>query len=593
MSDSQWIDQLYANDLLSESSNMVQKLAKRYNRNSNKVPQPKQTLKVALLSGFTIDFLADLLPLMFFRHGFVIELYKGGYGDIVSDLLISKSKLHEFKPDLVIVLPTHRDLVFFPSLGSTHGEYTTALQEELAVWQSVWNSVSIPIIQLSFDPPSNRPLGELDGYVAGGLLDYVRQINRLLVDNAPTHVGFIDAEYMAFRVGLDKWHDPHLYQMSKQPFSFDVLPVLSHTIAARSQGMMARGRKVLILDLDNTLWGGVIGDDGLEGIVLGLETAEGEAFTAFQQYIKELANRGVVLAVCSKNDIDIAIQVFHHHSGMVLHENDITHFEVNFEDKVTNIQRIAKVLNVGLDSLVFVDDNPVERAWVEGQLRDVLVVNLPNDPADYIMALDELNAFCVRKITNEDLGRNQSYQARNEIIKLEKTDNAMSIFLQNLQSELVIEQFGDSTLDRVIQLLGKTNQFNLTQKCYSIEELQDKSVDVIIVRLRDRTQDYGIVSVVVTKLNEEYLEIDNWVMSCRVFSRRLEYAIQEILIRKSKQAGCQFIYLKHQVTDKNGLLTNIIRDIGYDDLGSNKYKMDVENEHKSIDHYMKITTELV
>ena len=591
MSDSKWVDELYANNLLSKTSNAVQKLAKRYNLHSNKVQQSKEKLKVALLCGFTGDFLADLLPLMFFRHGFSIDIYRGGYGEIFSELLISESKLHAFKPDLLIILPTHRDLVFSSSsLGYTHDEYVNALQEELMIWQDVWGSISIPIVQLSFDPPPSRPLGELDGYTAGGLLNYIRQINRLMVDSAPAHVGFIDAEYIAYRVGLEKWHDAHLYQMSKQPFSFDVLPILSHTIAARSQGMMSRGKKVLVLDLDNTLWGGVIGDDGIEGITLGVETAEGEAFTAFQQYIKGLTNRGVILAVCSKNDIDIAMQVFHNHSGMVLNERDIAHFEVNFEDKATNIRRIAKALNVGLDSLVFVDDNPVERAWVQDRLKDVLVIDLPNDPADYIRALDELNVFCVQRITNEDLERSKSYQARSEIIKLEKDDNAMSVFLQNLKSEIIIEQLSESTLDRVVQLLGKTNQFNLTQKRYSAEELKGKAVDVVIVRLRDRTQDYGIVSVVITKHNKDYLEIDNWVMSCRVFSRRLEYAVQEILIEKSKKIGCQFISLKYKETDRNGLLIKIINDLGYVDLdSSDKYKLDIENGYNFAEHYMKIT----
>jgi FkbH-like protein len=590
MSNSKWADEFYANDLLSKTSSSIQKLAKRYNSYSSKIQQPKEKLKVAIVGGFTVDFLVDMLPLMFFQYGFGVDIYKGGYGEIASELLIPDSGLHTFKPDLIIVLPTYRDLIFFTSLGVENDKYVKSLQEELIIWKDIWSSVSVPIVQLSFDPPPSRSLGELDGFMNGGLLNYVRQINQLLVDNAPAHVGFIDAEYIAFRVGLEKWHDAHLYQMSKQPFSFDVLPILSHAIAARSQGIMSIGKKVLVVDLDNTLWGGVIGDDGLEGIILGPETAEGEAFTVFQQYIKELVNRGVVLAVCSKNNIDIAMQVFHHHSGMILSEDDVAHFEVNFKDKVTNIRRIAKVLNVGLDALVFVDDNPLERFWVQEQLTDVMVVDLPQDPADYIRELDKLNAFCVQRITNEDLGRSQSYQARKKITKLENTDDAMSVFLQNLQSEIVIEQFGGSTLDRVIQLLGKTNQFNLTQKRYSAEELKDKSIDVIIARLRDRVQDYGIVSVVVTKRNKEYLEIDNWVMSCRVFSRRLEYAIQEILIKKSKQTGCQFIHLEHKVTDRNGILTDVIRNIGYDDLGGNKYEMSIKGTYKLIEHYIKITT---
>jgi len=589
MSDSQWADQFHANDLLSKPYNVVQRLAKRYNRNSNKTQQPKQILKIALLCGFTVDFLAELLPLMFLRHGFGVDIYKGGYGEIASELLIPDSKLHAFKPDLVIILPTYRNLVFPPSLGIKGDECGGALQDELRIWQNIWNSVLVPIVQLSFDPPPGRPLGELDGFTIGGLLNYVRQVNRLLVNNAPAHVGFIDAEYIAFRVGMEKWHDAHLYQMSKQPFSFDVLPILSHAIVARSKGMLSKGRKALVLDLDNTLWGGVVGDDGLEGIVLGLETAEGEAFTVFQQYIKDLASRGVILAVCSKNNMDIAMQVFYHHSGMALDEGDIAHFEVNFEDKVTNIRRISEVLNIGLDAIVFVDDNPVERSWVQEQLTDVMVVDLPDDPADYIRVLDELNAFCVQRVTSEDLNRSKSYQARSAITKLKKDDNAMSVFLQNLKSEIIIEKLEDSTLDRVIQLLGKTNQFNLTQNRYNTEELKGDGVDVIIVRLKDRTQDYGIVSVVVTKNNKKYLEVDNWVMSCRVFSRRLEYAIQEVLIEKSRQIGCQFIHLQHQVTDRNGLLTKIIRNLGYADLGANQYRIDVENEHRYTEHYIKVT----
>ena len=589
MSDSQLVDQLHANDLLSKSYNEVQRLAKRYNRYPSKTQQPKQTLKIALLCGFTVDFLADLLPLMFLRHGFGVDIYKGGYGEIASELLAPDSNLHAFKADLVIILPTHRDLVFSPSLGGKNDEYAAALQDELNIWKNIWNSVSVPIVQLSFDPPSSRPLGELDGFTIGGLLDYARQVNKLLADNAPAHVGFIDAEYIAFRIGMEKWHDAHLYQMSKQPFSFDVLPILSHAIAARSQGMLSKGRKVLVLDLDNTLWGGVVGDDGLKGIILGPETAEGEAFTVFQKYIKELANRGIILAVCSKNNIDIAMQVFRQHSGMVLDESDIAHFEINFEDKVTNIRRIAEVLNIGLDAMVFVDDNPIERFWVQEQLTDVMVVDLPNDPSDYIRALDDINAFCIQRITNEDLHRNKSYQSRSAIIKVKKDDSAMSAFLKNLKSEIIIEQLNDSTLDRVIQLLGKTNQFNLTQNIYNAEELKGDGIDVIIVRLRDRTQDYGIVSVVVIKNNKKYLEVGNWVMSCRVFSRRLEYAIQEVLIEKSKQIGCQFIHLQHQVTDRNGLLTKIIHNLGYIDLGFNQYKIDIENKCKLAEHYMKVT----
>ena len=526
--------------------------------------------------------------MIFFRSGISIDLYQGGYNEIASEFLMSESGLHEFAPELVIILVSHRDLVFQPEVGATSSQVESMLLDELLLWKNIWKTVSVPIVQLSFDPPPVRPLGELDGFTVGGLTDYVRRINRFFVDNAPSHVGFIDAEYLAYRVGMSRWHDPHLYHMSKQPFSFEVLPVLAYTVVSRSQGMLGYGKKVLVLDLDNTLWGGVVGDYGIEGVELGSETAEGESYTVFQSYIKELSIRGVILAVSSKNKEDIVRKMFNEHSGMVLKDKDIAHFEVNFEDKATNIRRIAAALNVGLDAIVFVDDNPIERCWVSEQLPEVLVVDLPKLPDDYPRALDQLNAFCTQRITEEDIGRSASYQARHVFTDIEHDKNAMNSFLQSLQSAVVIESVKDGSVDRIVQLIRKTNQFNLNQNKYTVDELRSMSDTVVVIRLKDRSQDYGIVSVVITKKIDNNLVVDNWVMSCRVFSRRLECAIQEVLIDKANMMDCKSIKIEYKETSRNGLLKQLLVDIGYTQECDGMYCMSLADKKSITEHYMEI-----
>jgi len=596
------MERICASDLLEQPVSYIQKLAKRLRANGE--CQEKEgihsatPLKVAILSGFMVDFVAELVPLMFFRHNFCVDLYKGGYGEIASELLNPESALHKFSPDLLIVLPTHRDLLYVSQVGASQKEWLEGLDSEAAHWLSLWSTLSIPIVQLTFDPPPYRPLGELDGVTVGGRLSYVRRANQVLSERAPSHVGFVDAESLAMRVGEAQWHDAHLYYMSKQPFSFEVLPILAQSVVARSIGMLGRARKVLVVDLDNTLWGGVIGDDGLEGIVLGPETAEGEAFSEVQKYIKMLSTRGVVLAVCSKNDEKVARQVFREHDGMVLLEEDIAHFAVNFKDKATNISNIAVKLGIGLDAVVFVDDNPVERAWVSERLPEVLVVDMPDDPADYLRTLDGLDAFGVRRITDEDIGRSASYQARGALKEMHKQmsdssgEEAMDLFLKDLNHEVTIAPLNDSMLDRVAQLLGKTNQFKLNPSIYSAEELRKRSRSVMAVRLRDRMQDYGIVSVVITSMENDRMILDNWVMSCRVFSRRLEFAIQQVLLEKVIHHGCNRIELEYIRSERNGFLEKLLQELGYvsesNKLGKEIYLTHVDRLIPRKEHHMLI-----
>lgn len=545
------------------SAEQVMKLAKRFVRAAGR-GQLGRPLKVALLSGFLTDYLADTLVLMLARRGFAVELWRAPYGIMAGAVLEEDGALAAFAPDLAILLPSHRDLARLPPPGATAAAAQSAAEAEAQMWRRLWHRLGCPVVHLTFDPPPARPLGELEGFTPGGVLDHVRRVNRLLADDLPATVALVDAEWLAARVGLERWHDARMHALCKQPFAFEALPVLADCLAGAAAGLMARGRKCLVLDLDNTLWGGEIGDLGVEGITLGSETAEGEAFVALQRYAKRLAERGVVLAVCSKNDDSIARTPFQQHSAMVLGLDDIACFMANFEDKAGNIRAIAQKLNLGLDALVFVDDNPVERAWVRDRLPEVLVVELPDDPALYVRALDDCGAFPLARLTAEDLGRAASYQARAQVAERLEAGDDMDSFLASLEPRLTVEPVGPAALDRIVQIIGKTNQFKLNPTIFTADQITARGADVLAIRFADRLQDYGIVAVAVTRPEDGALRIDNWVMSCRVFSRRLEHATRILLGRMAEKRGLGRLTLRYEPSAKNGLLAGILPRLGFE-----------------------------
>lgn len=557
------LQELVQTELLAGDADAVLKRAKRFARH----PERKslgRPLKVALLSSFLTDYLADALVLALAQRGFAVELWRGPYGVIAGAVFDAQgSGLAAFAPDLVMLLPSHRDLIRTPALGADPAQSDAAATAEAEIWRGLWRQLKMPVIQLSFDPPPVRPLGDLDGLTGGGLLHHLRRVNQRLADDRPGSVALVDAEWLAFRLGLDRWHDSRLYTLCKQPFSFAAVPPLVHALAGAAAALLGRGRKCLVLDLDNTLWGGEIGDMGVQGITLGSETAEGEAFTSFQRYCKQLAQRGVVLAVCSKNNDALARQPFADHSGMALRLEDIACFIANFEDKATNIRRIAAALNLGLDSLVFVDDNPVERGWVRRELPEVLVVELPPEPADYIRAVDDCAAFPLHHLTGEDLARTHSYRARAQVEDQRQTSADMDEFLISLQAEATVEPVGPASRDRISQLIAKTNQFKLNPQTFTAEEIEARPQEVLALRFRDRLQDYGIVAVAVVRPEQDALRIENWVMSCRVFSRRLEQATRLLLGVMAEKRGLSRLVLHYEASAKNGLLVELLTKLGF------------------------------
>lgn len=550
----------------------LDRMAKRLARDTEALDCAGPSITVQVLSSFLTDYLIDHLVFMFARRGLKASIRQGDYGAIATAIFDAAHPLFTDPPDVILIAPTFRDLLHTPALSADAAAADRAVEQEVTFWKNLWARLPAPLVQLSFDTPPTRALGELDGVTPGGVTHHVRRVNLALGGQMPPTVTFVDADLLARETGLAQWHDAHMYHLCKQPFSLGALPHLADALAAAASGLLGKSRRVLVMDLDNTMWGGIVGDDGLEGLELGPETAEGEAFTAFQTYASQLRSRGVILAVCSKNDPGIARQAFREHPAMVLQESDIASFVANFDDKPTNLRRIAEDLNIGLDALVFVDDNPVERALVRRELPDVLTVELPENPALYAPALDACRAFALAHLTGDDLQRAKSYKARAKTQQALASTSDMDGFLASLNATTHVETLGPANQNRILQLLAKTNQFKLNPKIFTGDNLTAHGGDVIALRLVDRMQDYGIVAVAVIDQDpatKDTLVIENWVMSCRVFSRRLEYVMFEEILTRAREGGFSNLALAYTPSGRNGLVAELLEKLGFNPTGNN------------------------
>jgi FkbH-like protein len=372
----------------------------------------------------------------------------------------------------------------------------------------------------------------------------------------------------ALRDGIAVWHDPVLWCRAKQEVSPSIAPLYGDLVMRIVAAKLGRSYKALVLDLDNTLWGGVIGDDGLEGIVLGQGSALGEAFIGFQSYARELSRRGVILAVCSKNDAANAAEPFDKHPEMLLKQTDIASFVANWSDKAANLRAIAAHLNIGLDSLVFVDDNPFERALVRQELPMVAVPEVGDDPANFAQTIADAGYFEGLTITQEDRERTGQYQGNQlrEALKASATD--LPAYLRSLDIELIWRRFDKIGLSRTVQLINKTNQFNLTTRRYSADDvmaiMQDSSCFGLQLRLLDRFGDNGIISVVIGKMQDDNLMIDTWLMSCRVLGRQVEPTTLNLIAAQAQRLGARRLVGEYVTTKKNGMVRDHYARLGFE-----------------------------
>ena len=404
----------------------------------NKKINYKKNIKVSISSDYTSNYLTEFLPLFFANKSINADIHQKEYGSLN---FISKDLKNNFwkkNNDFFILIPSSRNLNL-PLITDKMKDIKKKAQKDAEVWLKLWNSFDKKIIQTTFEPTSHPYLGEVDAVKHGGYLHYIRLVNSILSGNKPSNVYLIDIENLVFRNQKANWNDTKMYNLTKQPFSMETIPILSNYICNAASGMLGMSKKVLVVDLDNTLWGGIVGDDGIQNIVLGPETAAGEAFQNFQIYLKQLTEKGIVLCICSKNEEKIAKEVFLKNKNMILKLEDITIFKSNYLDKATNIKNISKTLNLGLDSFEFVDDSKFECEQVKKTLPEVLTINLTEDPSDFIKIVDESSAFYFNNITKEDISRISSYKKISKINDDIKVSKNIDDFLKSIKSKVILE----------------------------------------------------------------------------------------------------------------------------------------------------------
>jgi FkbH-like protein len=526
------------------------------------------SVRLALLGSSTLTHLIAGIRVGALRRGIWVDVYEGPYGMYRQELQDPTSGLHAFKPDVLLLSLDAHHLV--GAEGATVEHALSAMSE---CWQLAKQTLGCTVIQQAILPVFRPILGNNEHRYPRSPLTRVTKLNeslRTLADEQGTHVLAVDT--VAARDGIAEWHDEGLWHRSKQEIHPRVLDVYGDEVARLLAAIRGRSYKCLVLDLDNTLWGGVIGDDGLAGIVIGQGTGVGEAHLAFQRYALELSQRGVLLAVCSKNDEASALEAFDRHPEMLLRREQISCFVANWEDKASNLRQIAQRLNISTDSLVFADDNPFERNLIRQELPEVAVPELPEDPAGFAACVAAAGYFEGLSITNEDQERVNQYRANAEREQLRESTTDMPAYLQSLRMELHCSPFDPIGLPRIVQLINKTNQYNLMTRRYTDTEVQAVMVDPSALhlqfRLQDRFGDNGVIALVIGKLDaERKLVIDTWLMSCRVLGREVESATLNVVARRAAAMGATDLIGSFRPTPKNEMVRDHYPKLGFDDLG--------------------------
>lgn len=556
--------------------------------------------KIAILGGSTTAEIRDQLELFLLSGQIKPEFYESDYNRYYEDALFSE-ELRSFKPDIVYIHTTHRNISFKPDICDSGEQIIDKLNSEYEKLESIWNSLkndlNCTIIQNNFDYPGNRSLGNLERSLSVGFVNFIDKLNARLSSQAEkvNYLIISDISYLSAEIGLRSWHDSSLWFNYKYALSFEGISYLSKNIANIIKAILGKSKKSLVLDLDNTLWGGVIGDDGPEKIKIGNETAIGEAYLDFQKYIKELKSRGVILNIASKNDGEIAREGLSH-VDMILSESDFFSIKANWEQKDHNINNIAKEINIGLDSIVFVDDNPAEREIVKQSLNSVSVPDIGSDILNYIDHLDKNGYFEIVSLSDEDRKRNDYYKANLERENQRVKVKSYSDFLKSLEMVAEIGIVKSVYIDRITQLVNKTNQFNLTTKRYTLSDIvsMSSSEDFLILygRLKDKFGDNGLISVIIAHKIEAELHIDLWIMSCRVLKRDMEKAMFDDLVGKASMLGLKKIIGYYSKTKKNHLVVDHYKKLGFNcissDDGNSCWEFNVHNDYETKNTVIKL-----
>ena len=550
--------------------------------------------KIAILGGSTTSNVKQMIELFLLDQNIQPEFYESEYNQFYQDAVFQNDRLEAFAPDLIYIHTSNRNIAVFPSMMDSEEMIEKKFADEydkfVNMWERLAQNFHCPIIQNNFDYPYYRLLGNKDASDRHGKVNYISRLNMAFNKYAQTHSNFYinDINYISSCYGLDRWCDLCDWYMYKYCCSIEAIPDLAYNIVRIMKSVFGKNKKGFVIDLDHTLWGGIIGDDGVENIILGQETAEGQAYCEFQAYLKDHKQLGILLNINSKNDLKNALSGLRHPDG-ILKEDDFIVIKANWEPKNKNHIEIAQTLSLLPESLVFIDDNPAERAIVSGEIEEVEAPSL-DQVEDYIRTIDKMGYFEVTSFSDDDLLRNHMYKenAARELHK--KQFGSYTDYLKSLKMRGMIKPFEALYMSRIAQLTNKSNQFNLTTKRYTQNEIEDVSnnTDYITLygKLVDKFGDNGVVSVIIGRIDNQELYLDLWLMSCRVLKRGMEYAMMDALVKKCLDMNIRWMNGFYYPTTKNSMVRDFYHLQGFekvyeDNVGNSKWKFEVTDKYKN------------
>lgn len=558
--------------------------------------------KIAVLGGSTTHDVIRILELFLLHYGIEPSFYESEYGQYWQDAMFDNPELAEFAPDLIYIHTTNRNIAEYPAVGDSRektGQLIKDTYEHFRVmWEKLKETYGCVIIQNNFEFPYYRLLGNMDAVNSNGRVAFVNRLNALFAEYAAANENFYmqDIQYLSACYGLDKWGDSFYWHMYKYALCVPAIPTLSYNLANIIKSVYGKNKKAYVLDLDNTLWDGVVGDDGPENIEIGQETSMGQVYAEFQSYLKEQKQIGIMLNVSSKNEEENALAGLSRPDS-VLKPDDFMVIKANWEPKSKNVAEIAAELNIGTDSLVFVDDNPAEREIIRQNLPGVAVPEM-DKPEEYLKTLDRSGFFEVTGLSEDDTKRNEMYKANQERKKMQDNFADYGEYLKSLDMKAEIGAFVPLYMARIAQLTNKSNQFNLTTKRLSQADIEhmaeDSSYITLYGKLADKFGDNGVVSVVIGKIKEDALHIDLWLMSCRVLKRDMEFAMMDRLTEECKKRGIARIYGYYYPTAKNKMVENFYGLQGFtlknrDDEGNAEWEYEIPAAYENKNRYIEIT----
>lgn len=544
--------------------------------------------KVAVLGGSTTNEVVNQLNIFLLYHGIRAEFYQSEYGQYWQDAVFGTEELDSFQPDIIYIHTSWRNVEAFPNISDSEEEVKVLLDAEIKrfelMWQKLEEKFHCPIIQNNFDRPNYRLLGNRDIWDYRGRSNFISRLNQAFYEYAQRHSNFYinDLEYISQDYGLSEWNNSLYWHMYKCAMCMDAIPYVAQSVANIIKSIYGKNKKALVLDLDNTLWGGIVGDDGVEGIKIGPEVPAGQVYAEFQEYCKKLKDIGVILAVDSKNEMENALDGLKHPDG-ILRPEDFVDIKANWNPKDQNLREIADELTLGVDSFVFVDDNPAEREIVSKQLPGVATPAM-DKVENYIKVLDHSGYFEVTSLSEEDMKKTAMYHAKAEANKAVAAFADYGEYLDSLQMSAVVEDFKPIYIQRIAQLTNKSNQFNLTTlRCSeeNIKKMQESEDHICLCgRLTDKFADNGLVTVVIGQVQGKELHMKLWLMSCRVLKRGLEDVMMNAVIEKARHQGIEAVIGHYYPTAKNAMVKNFYQEMGFSKVvenadGSSEWSMEV------------------